>query len=59
LILCPKDDILNVKKVKNTKHEVISVKNFSHAAGGNKIFLPRARMKRKKRKCIAWQKHFS
>jgi hypothetical protein len=28
-----------------------SVKNFSHAAGGNKIFLPHAGMTRKKRKC--------
>jgi hypothetical protein len=27
-----------------------SMKNFSHAAGGNKIFLPHAGMKRKKRK---------
>jgi hypothetical protein len=37
-----------------------SVKNFSHAAGGNKIFLPHARMKREKHeRVIAWRKHFS
>jgi hypothetical protein len=37
---------------------VSSVKNFSHAAGGNKIFLPHAGMKRKKCKCSSMAEAF-